>query len=282
MPGTELATTAGVAAIPFRPHAAPLTRPARRWLELLTRWGFVANAIVYFIVGALALKWGLGAGGRLTDADGAFMALQREPFGKPLLIALIPGFFSYALWRVLAAFYDGDGDGSSPAGLFCRAFGLLKGALYAGLGISAWRLASGQGDSGSSAATLLDGGAGGAILFAVAAGLLAFAAFEIYRALQSRLSHGLRLHDTRAETRRWIVRVSRFGIGARALVIGAFAVLLFGAASAGRARLPRAEESFHVLGAVHPALYVIAGAGIVAYGVYLIVLAQYRRVETGA
>jgi hypothetical protein len=34
--------------------------PARGWLELLARWGFIANGIVYLIVGALALRWALG------------------------------------------------------------------------------------------------------------------------------------------------------------------------------------------------------------------------------
>ncbi len=157
----DAGNSGGVAAIPFRQPAAHFTHPARRWLELFTRWGFVANAIVYLIVGTLALKWGLGAGGRLTDPDGAFLALHREPFGRPLLIALIPGFFSYALWRVLAAIYDGDGDGSDAAGLFNRAFGVLKGILYAALGISAWQLVSGSADSGSSwTSDLLHSGAG--------------------------------------------------------------------------------------------------------------------------
>jgi hypothetical protein len=250
----------------------------------LARWGFVANAIVYFIVGVLALKWGIGEGGRLTDSDGVFRELQRQSFGTPLLIALIPGFFSYAAWRLLAAIYDGDRDGSGAAGLFCRAVGLLKAALYAALGVSAWRLVSGGASTGSSSWSdgLLRSSAGRPLMFVVAAALIAFAGFEIARALQSRLSKGLRLYDTSAETRRWIVRVSRFGIGARALVIGSFAILLFERASSGRTAVPRAQQSFVALGHVHPALFVVAAAGLVAYGVYLVVLARYRRVETGA
>lgn len=280
--GTILASIRGMA-IPFRPSAARLAHPAKRWLEVLARWGFVANAVVYLIVGTLALKWGLGAGGRLTDPDGAFRALEQEPFGKPLLIILIPGFFSYALWRFLAAFYDGDRDGSSPVGMFSRAFGVLKGVLYAGLGLSAWRLALGSGDDRSGwVSEVLHGSAGRPLMFAAAAALLAFAAFEFYRAMHSRLSQGLHLALTNGEARRWIVRISRFGIGARALVIAAFAFLLFRYAEAGRSSLPAAQQSFHVLGQVHPALYIVAGSGIVAYGIYLIVLANYRRVDTGA
>ena len=270
-------------AVPFRQSAVRLAHPARRWLEVLARWGFVANAVVYLIVGTLALKWGLGAGGRLTDADGAFRTLEREPFGRPLLITLIPGFFSYALWRFLPAFYDGDRDGSGPAGMFCRAFGVLKGLLYAGLGLSAWRLALGSGaDRSGWFSDVLRGSAGRPLMFTAAAALLAFAAFEVYRAMQSRLSQGLHLAVGNDRARRWIVGISRFGIGARALVIAAFAILLFRYAADGRKTLPAAQQSFHMLGQVHPALYIVAGTGIVAYGIYLIVLAHYRRVDTGA
>lgn len=268
-------------AIPFNETARTVGRPARRWLELLTRWGFIANAIVYIIVGVLAVRWALGAGGQLTDPEGAFRELQRQPFGTPLLVALIPGFFSYALWRMLAAFFDGDRDGRTWGGLFSRAFGVLKGLLYAALGMTAVRLAFAKGTRDSRwIERILGSSAGPIVLYLVAASLLAFACFEIYRALHARLSQGLQLYGVSARARAWIVAVSRFGIGARGVVIGAFAVLLFRYAAAGRAHVPAAQQSIHVLGGIHPALYILAAAGIIAYGVYLVVLARYRRVET--
>jgi hypothetical protein len=102
----------------------------------------------------------------------------------------------------------------------------------------------------------------------------------MYRAFRAQLSQALQLYDARPAAREWIVRISRFGIGARGLVIGAFAVLLFRSAAAGRSQVPAAQQSLHVLGHVHPILYVLGGAGIVAYGIYLLVLARYRRIET--
>ncbi len=268
-------------AIPFPRSAESLRQPARHWLEVLTRWGFVANAIVYLIVGTLALRWALGAGGELTDPEGAFRALGRTAFGRPVMIALIPGFFSYALWRILAAVFDGEGDGRTWAGWFSRAFGVLKGLLYAGLGMTAVRLAfgTGRGESGWIAG-ILRGDGGRAIMFIVASGLLAFACYEVYRALQAQLSRGLHLQIGDPQVRRWVIAISRFGIGARGVVIGAFAVLLFKAAAAGRSQLPAAPQSIRMLGDVHPALYILAAVGIISYGIYLIVLARYRRLGT--
>jgi hypothetical protein len=232
-------------------------------------------------MGTLALRWAMGAGGRLTDPEGAFRELQRQPFGTPLLFALIPGFFSYALWRMLTAIYDGDRDGTSWSGLFCRAFGVLKGLIYAAAGVTALRLASSSpGDSSGWVHSVLAGPAGPFILFVVAGSLLAFGCFEIYRAFQAQLSRGLQLHAADPHAQRWIVAISRFGIGARGLVIAAFAVLLFRYAAAGRTQLPAAHQSIRFLGSIHPALYIFAAAGIIAYGLYLLVLARYRRVNT--
>jgi hypothetical protein len=276
-----LAIAGGMNAVPFAGSAGSLSRPARHWLEVLTRWGFVANALVYFIVGTLALRWALGAGGELTDPEGAFRALGRTSFGRTVIIALIPGFFSYAIWRMVAAVFDGDGDGNTWTGWFSRAFGILKGLLYAGLGLTAVRLAFGSSGSGSSWVTgVLRDESGRAILFLVASGFLAFACYEIYRALQAQLSRALRLSIGDTRVRRWVIGISRFGIGARGLVIGAFAVLLFKAAAAGRPRIPAAPQSIRMLGGVHPALYLVAAAGIISYGIYLVVLARYRRIET--
>jgi hypothetical protein len=260
-------------ALPF-PTARSLAHPARKWLELFTRWGFIANGIVYLIIGVLAVRWALGAGGELIDPEGAFREMLRKPFGKPLLMALIPGFFSYAAWRLLAAFYDSERDGNSWGGLFARGFGVLKGILYAGLGMSAVRLAF---HTSAGESTWVPGPM---ILLVVAIGLLGFACFEMYRAFRAKLSQSLQLRGPSAGTREWIVRVSRFGIGARGLVIGAFAVLLFRSAAAGRAHVPAAQQSLHFLGRVHPTLYLLGGAGILAYGIYLLVLARYRRIET--
>ncbi len=255
--------------------------PARGWLELLARWGFIANAVVYLIVGALAVRWAVGEGGRITDPEGAFLAIQRES-GNAFLIALIPGFFSYALWRVLAAIYDGDGDGRGAAGIAGRVFGVIKGGLYAALGMDAIRLAfGGSRTSASWASSLTRSAAGTPIMFVIGAGVFVFACYEMYRAYHARLSQGLRLSSVSSRARRWIVAVSRFGIGARAFVLGTFGWLVVRAVLSGHAsRTPRAAQTIHAAAHSEPLLYLVIGAGLIAYGAYLIVLSRYRMVKT--
>jgi hypothetical protein len=255
--------------------------PARRWLELLARWGFIANAVVYLMVGGLALRWALGEGGRITDPEGAFLTLQRQ-FGSAVLIALVTGFFSYAVWRVLGAIYDGDHDGNGASGIASRLFAVLKGGLYAAMGVDALHLALGNSrGSGSIASKLASSAAGPPIMFAIGAGVFLFACYEMYRAYHAQLSRGLQLRDMSSRARKWVVGISRFGIAARALVIGAFGWLVVRAVLSGHAaRTPRPTDTIHTAAQSEPLLYMLIGAGLIAYGAYLIVLSRYRRVET--
>jgi pantoate kinase len=69
----------------------------------------------------------------------------------------------------------------------------------------------------------------------IGCGLCAFAAFEVYRAFAAKLSQGLGMHALASAARRWVVGISRFGIGARAAVIAAFGVLVLRAAARGSA-----------------------------------------------
>lgn len=260
--------------------AAQATRPAH-WLEYLARWGFVANAIVYLVVGGLAMRWALGEGGRITDPDGAFVAIRRATGGTSFLIFLAAGFFSYALWRVLAAVFDGDGNGSSFSGVANRIFGVIKGAAYTALGIDALQLARGTRTGGSAWPDALASNPVGRVsMFLIAGGILAFAAFEMYRAYGAKLSQGLRLHALGATARAWVVGIARFGIGARAVVIATFGVLLLGAAVSGRVSdAPGTTESIRKAGHSEPLLYLAIGAGLFAYGLYLVVLSRYRQVR---
>lgn len=257
--------------------AASATRPAGKWITYLARWGFIANAIVYFIVGSLAVRWALGEGGRITDPEGALLEIRRSAGGKALLLALVPGFFSYTLWRILAAIFDGDDDGNDAAGIAVRILCVIKAGAYAALGLTALRLVFG--DRGGR-----DVGSGffshPAIGLVVGAGVLLFAGYEMYRAWSAKLSDGLRIGDLHAPTRRWVIGLSRFGIGARSLVIGAFGFLMLRAAMAGRASSPETTTSIHTAAQAQPLVYLLIGAGLMAYGVYLVVLAQYRKVRT--
>ena len=49
--------------------------------EWLARAGFVARGLIYGIIGILAIKLALGAGGKTTNQQGALETIARQPFG---------------------------------------------------------------------------------------------------------------------------------------------------------------------------------------------------------
>jgi hypothetical protein len=103
----------------------------------------------------------------------------------------------------------------------------------------------------------------------------------MYRAYRARLSTQLRLRGLSGPVREWIVGISRFGIAARALVIGAFGWLVIRAVMGGHAaRTPRPIETIHAAAQSVSLVYLLIGAGLIAYGAYLIVLARYRNLGT--
>ena len=69
----------------------------------MVRPRFVARGLIYGIIGILAIKLAVGAGGTTTNQQGALKTIAQQPFGKVLLILVAIGLGGYALWRLTHA-----------------------------------------------------------------------------------------------------------------------------------------------------------------------------------
>jgi hypothetical protein len=262
-----------------------VAQPAKAWVVLLARWGFIANAIVYSIVGVLIVKWANGSGGHITDAQGALTMLRRESFGRPLLAGLAVGFFSYALWRIVGTIADVEGKGRQLGGILARVGAAFKGLAYAALGVHAIQLAgSAHASARSGSGSLADAGAfGEAGLYVLGIAAVIFGAYECYRGYTSKLSEALRLGAIDTRARSWVIGISRFGIAARGAVVVLLGVGLLRTAALGESR-PPADAGQLLRRAVRPEhqidwLFASMGVGLIAYALYLVVLARYREVR---
>jgi hypothetical protein len=259
-------------------------RDVAPWVERFARVGYVAKAVLYGTVGALAAGSAFGHG-ETIDTRGAMMKLLGAPFGPLVLAVIAAGLLGYAAWRCTSAIVDAEGRGSDLKGLALRASFLVRGLAHAVLGYSAVRLAfnasAGQVDRGEQATNFALRVPGGVwLVWAGAIGIGAFGLYQVYRAVVAKLSKQLRQRKMDAEVGGWVVWVSRFGIAARGLVFLAIAWAV-GKAAMGHnpTNASGIDDALDRFAQVGPLPFAAIGAGLIAYGVYELMNARYRRIE---
>jgi hypothetical protein len=273
---------------PNRPHAVGRLEPEAARLEhatgfeILARAGFVARAAIYLIIGILAVKLAVGAGGKTTGQSGALRTIAQQPFGEILLVLVAIGLGGYALWRFFhAAFGHGPQKSDRPSDRIA-AFG--SGVAYAVFCATAVEILLGAGGNGSGqkAAGGVLGWTGGTWIVGIAGAIFVGVAFyQAYRGLTSDF-----LRDSKTERMSPTVRTAfewaaTFGHLARAVVFGLVGVFLIKAAidynpsKAVGLDGALAKLAHHSYG---PFLLGIVAAGLVAFGLYSLADARYRRI----
>jgi hypothetical protein len=260
--------------------------PAAPWIERLARVGFAAKALLYGIVGVLAFRAAFSSGGATIGSRGALASLVRQPYGALVLIVIAAGLFGYAAWRLAEALIDPEQRGTNLKGLGVRLGYAGRGVIHAWLGIQAVRLALGAGgrSSGSDGteqwtARVLDAPLGSWLVIAAGLTVIGYGLYQLYRAWVAKLSKQLNLSRLSSETGSWLIKVSRFGLGARGVVFGVIGTYLVRAGIAHNAN--KAADTGEALSAIGQQplgnwLLGIVAVGLVAYGAYEVVQARYR------
>jgi hypothetical protein len=242
--------------------------------------------MVYCLVGGLAVLAAVGSGGQTGGSRSALQTLLSQPFGKGWLIAISIGLFGFALWRAVEALTDADHRGTEWKALGVRAVHLISGGIYAGLAIFALKLALGSGQGGGEdqaaqgwTAWLLSQPFGqwlvGLIGIAVVGAGLGF----IWKGWRGDVTARLALPPGS----HWAILLGRLGFAARGIVfviVGGFLVLAALHSNSSEVRgLGGALQSLQSqsFGWV---LLGITAAGLFAFGVFGLVQARYRHLDT--
>jgi hypothetical protein len=263
----------------------PMVRDVAPWVERLARVGYVSKAVLYITVGVLAAQAGLGSGGHTTDTRGAMKAVHDVSFGRVLLMVVAAGLLGYAIWRVTEALVDPEGRGTNTKALAIRAGSFVRGAFHAGLALTAFRLAVGRsGQSGDQTrhwtATAFHLPGGELLVWAGAIGVGGYGLYQLYRAYAAKLGRQLEVSRLATNTGKWVVGVSRFGIAARGVVFCSIGVFLARAAARhDAAEAGGVRQSLRTIAGYGRWPFVLVSLGLVAYGVYELVNARYRRIN---
>jgi Domain of Unknown Function (DUF1206) len=255
--------------------------PAFEWLA---RAGFVARGLIYGLIGILAIKLALGAGGKTTSQQGALETIARQPFGKVLLVLVAVGLAGYALWRLIRALLGkGPEDSDGPLD---RVAALGSGLVYAGLCVIAVEILLGarSGGSGSTPKTtagVLGWPAGPWLVGIAGAVLIVVALYQGYRGISRDFLKDSKTEEMSARTRTWIEWIGSFGHLARMVVFGLIGVFLIKAAIDFNPKKAvgldgaLAKLAHHSYG---PFLLGLVATGLIAFAAYSLSDARYRRI----
>jgi hypothetical protein len=255
------------------------------WVERLGRVGLVAKAVLYAVIGLLAIQVARGGREESPDKGGALRTIAEQPFGKGLLVLLAVGLAAYALWRLAQGILDRDNEGEGPKGLVKRAGALGKAGWYGLLcGLTVSTLVgngNGGGNEQQQTAGVFDRPFGRYIVYAAGIAFVGAAAFNGWRAVTCKFNKKLKTGEMNDAEEAAATGVGIIGHLARMVVfalIGAFLVRAAWEYDPKRARgldgalleVAQAPYGGPLLGAV--------AVGLLAYAAYCLVQARYRRI----
>jgi hypothetical protein len=270
-------------------QAKNAAQSARPWMVRLARLGYATEGAVYALIGLLAAGVAFDSGGQATGQRGALQIVAGSPFGGVLVGLIALGFVGYALWRSIQAIADPDGEGTGLKALGKRAGYGVSALVYAGLAFSAVGLILGSASQGGRTpddwtALLLSWPLGRVLVVCVGIAVVGLGLRELYQAYSTRFLKYLKLVEMGERVRTWIERWGRLGIAARGIVFGVVGTFLV------RAALEHdPQEALGLGGALQtlahqplgPWLLGAVALGLVAYGLFMLSVARYRRIRTG-
>lgn len=244
-------------------------------LDWIARLGFFARAIVYILLGYIALN----TASRADEGQSAvFEMLRGMPGGSALLIVTAVGLFAYGIFRLFCAFLDLDGKGSDWKGIAQRAGQFVSAVAHMLLGYTAWKFTSqlnpsGGGDQKSqqAAQTLIDLPLGPLLLGLVGVYFLITAGSQAMKAWKASF-----MHEIAADAPPFTRTLGQIGHAARAAVFVVIGWSLI------KAAWFQQEERAHAIGGALASLrennvvYMAVAAGLLIFGLFSLVLARYR------
>jgi len=252
-------------------------------LERIGRAGFAAKALVYGMVGFVAIGVAVGNGNQTKGQTGALRELAGGSVGKALLVAVAIGLGAYALYRLVEVFVGSPTKHGDEEKLE-RAASVGRFVIYGGLCVAAIRILAQSGGTSSgpskTTSTVFDLPAGEVLVFIAGLVVIGVGLYQGYRGASQDFEDDLDAARMGATTKRIARPLGIAGHAARAVVftlIGAFLI---------KAAVEHdSSEALGLDGALQEiarqdygaALLFVTAVGLVLFGAYTMIEARYRR-----
>jgi hypothetical protein len=205
------------------------------------------------------------------------------PLGKAVLVVLAVGLAGYAAWRLLRGIMGHGAEQRDEAG--DRVAAIASGIAYAALCVTAVQILLGNGGSSGSprkpAGGVLEHSGGRVLVVIAGLVLLGVAAYQLYKGVAEKFLDDAKTGEMGETTRRVYTALGVVGHVARAVV---FALIGFGLGKAALTYDPK--DAVGLDGALQqlahaplgPVVLGVVAAGLVAFALYSLVDARYRKV----
>ena len=244
----------------------------------LVRIGYFSRAILYFVLGLIALT---SASKIAEGTNGIFKAIEEYPAGAFILWIMVVGLLAYALFRFCSLFFDIENNGSDAKGWGKRIGHAGSGIAHLALAYSAYKFASSEGSG--------DGGSGGSGAQEAASGVLSFEfggvvlgllGIALFFAAFHQAKKGLtgsfmnRISGQAPDFTRWL---GGAGFLARAVVYIVIGWSLFqaGFMSGGADQIKTLGDAVSSL-AGEGFIFTLTAIGLMLFGLFSLILARYR------
>jgi hypothetical protein len=253
--------------------------PAAR---LLARAGLTARGILYLLIGLVAILVAVGSS-READQQGALQLLAGKPYGVVLLWLLAIGFAAYSLWRLSEAAFGvtGEGDGAGP-----RLKSLVRALAYAFFAYLTIQVISGTQGSQSKqqqdlTAKMMHHAYGQWLVAVVGLIVVAVGLLLVSEGIRRKFLKFLQLSGLSRRARRVVEWLGVIGTTARGAVFALAGVLIIDAAVTHKASKSGGIDKALLTLRGQPfgeVLLILAALGLIAFGVYGLCEARWRRV----
>jgi hypothetical protein len=265
---------------------------AQPWADRIARAGYLAKGAVLLMVGGLALSAAMGLGAKATDSQGALLELGRSPMGRAVVIAIAVGSLAHALFRgtlaVVGEPYSEKARGGRSQ-VAARIANAASALFYLGFAAASAALGMGWGPLGHDSDVEARHGAGQVLelpygrlfLGGIATGILIAAVFYAVRAVGTNdVRQRLRVEVMTDAQCLMMTALGRIAYLGRATVLGIISYFLARAAYYDAPRAARGTRGALRAVAAQPhgdLLLGVLALGMIAFGVYLLLEARWRR-----
>lgn len=262
----------------------------RPLVKRFARFGFYAKAVLFLVVGALAVMLAAGMPeGRIADPTGALAVIALKPFGRVLLLLFVAGAIGHGVWNLLRGIADVDDAGGNWLGRLKRSIAAFIGVFYLGLALTAMQIllssrvteAPSQAEETFVSILLAVPLLGAMLLVLIGLGVVGAGFHECYSGVSGRFREAYRVWEISGSHLVLITVLGVLSFTARAVVLVIMGYYFIAAAVWGRldGSIGLDAALYALASSPYGRVFLFAAAsGLFAHGVLAFYEAKYRRI----